>query len=168
MFNFRKSKVKNKLLISLKFFVEGVVLLGAIVTVITFFYQKKEWQTNWSNNEYNVLSHIDEKLSNSGDKKITEILDSHQLLLVENHGQITGHELENYLNDLSDIADVYQRGTVGLCAIDEWFSGYFALYSNNVEIRSYIKALRDKENIDYYKGLDLVSADLKERSAKCK
>lgn len=165
IFNFFKKKYKHTNLI--KKFCETLIVIGAIVAIVTFFYQKNEWRQNRFSNEYNILSNIDSKLEKDKNREITKKMENNEIILIENGGIISRDDLEIYLNDLSDIPDVYQRGLVNLCDIDQWFGDYFKLYSRNEEIKKILEEYRI-EDANYYYGLDYMVDELLERSKDCK
>lgn len=161
----RKFVKQNKKLISV--IIEFVVFLGALTTIFSFFYQRKEWVDNEQSRQYSMLQQIDDKLNSNDDKRITSLLQNKKPVLKNNGGEFSEDDLGNYLNDLSSVSDVYQRKLVDLCSINEWFSGYFTYIKQSPEVNSYIQKIRLKDK-EYYLGLDLVGGDLENRIKECK
>lgn len=159
----RVKKVKEVLVLI------GIIatIVAAVIAVISYCYQRNEWTLQSEGRTYDLLSHINDKLTNGNNKKIAKLIEDEKPILKENGGKFTSDDLEAYLNDLSDLSDVYGRKLVDLCSIDSWFSDYFSSLDKNTEVKNYITKYREKGST-YYSGLDDILNDLKTRLKECK
>ena len=120
---------------------------------------------NQTSSENNIA--LNSSFFNTMNTKIVNAIESNQPILVENHGQFTDAQLDNYLGEFDTIENAYDDGLLSQSDFCDSFSYYIGITNKNSEIQNYI-ATQQKTDAGFFTSLsDLANILANSKNENC-